>query len=109
MPHTEATDHDRAVAQVAREFTETKPNVKEVYARNVSGFDTPTLSVGDDDLVPDVYVVFANNREKLVEITDGDERDAGEQRRHETFQQSADAKPNVRSYEHYFVDEILSS
>lgn len=94
--------HDEAVNKIIRS-TQQKEEVKETRADNIGAYSDPKPISSE---VPDIFFTFENGKERIVEVdtrpmTDHDEH------QHEVFERSANAKPNVRSYEHYFADDVL--
>lgn len=96
------TEHDWAVQKLLNSHFQ-KYNVDNAYADNLSGYDDPPEP---PDETPDIFLEFSNGKEKIIEV-DTRPMDDHDKKQHEYFQRSAAAKPDVRSYEHYFASEVL--
>lgn len=94
--------HDDAVEKIIRSTQQTE-NVKETRADNISGYKDPEPI---SEQVPDIFFKFQNGKERIVEV---DTRPMTEHDEHqdEVFQRSAAAKPNIRSYEHHYAEDII--
>lgn len=94
--------HDDAVEKIIRS-TQQKEEVKTTRADNIGRYRDPEPISGE---VPDIFFTFENGRERIVEV---DTRPMSEHDEHQNdvFQRSADAKPHVRRYEHYYAEDVL--
>lgn len=100
------TKHNKAVRKLGIKYRN-QSNVEEVYTDHISKYPDPAIRVGDGNHIPDLFIKFTNGREKIVEVDSGTSMSSDEREQHRAFQRSADSKPNVRSYDHYYAHELL--
>lgn len=96
-----ANSHREAVKILARQQS-AKSTVDTVYVHRVSGYPDPS-PIGNQDHIPDIFIEYSNGREKIIEV---DTKGNVEDDQIEAFNRSANAKPSVRSFEHYFTSDV---
>lgn len=95
-------DHDKAVRKLLNSRFQTH-DVKQADVDHLEGYPNPSPISGE---TPGIFLKFKNGKEKIIEV-DTRPMSPNDKRQDRVFQNSADAKPNIRSYEHFFASDVL--
>lgn len=94
--------HDKAVKKLVNSRFQTH-DVDQAYVDHLGGYPNPSPISGE---VPDIFLEFENGKEMIIEV-DTKPMSTHDKKQDQTFQNSADAKPSVRSYDHYFASDVI--
>lgn len=94
--------HDKAVKRLVNRHFQTH-DVDQAYVDHLGKYPNPDPIAGE---IPDIFLEFENGKEKIIEV-DTRPMSQNDKEQNAVFQNSADAKPSARSYDHYFASDVI--